>query len=244
VDLSEIVAALSAFTRDTINGLAVFVVPGPDAYSLSQGVSHPDPGAMESQVSDYLLLGIDFSTTSPELLSRPIAAALGPDLSEVRLAASRDLRLGEALDRLLGSDETVPLTLGVALLLDFLAVQVAPSSLNGPFLSPFARLSYAGKARVFESLEDPPPGLVARVGARMPESLRPALPGQLAYVGGVLLEFAAIGAYIDWAAFDPGTRTVGEFPISWRLTGYQPDGVSEGWDDFQGYYQDRQAVEF
>jgi hypothetical protein len=252
MDLSEIVAALGDLTRDTFNGWTVFVAPGPDAYSVAQGVADWQPGAMEAQAPDYVMLGIDFSLRPPHPLARPIAAALGPALGDVRLPPparavpldrARAVPLDRALAVLLDSDEVVPLSLAIALLLNFLATQVSAESVDGMFLSPFARLTFAEKAGVLERLEDPAPELVARIAAETPEAIRPAIAGQLAYVGGVLFVLPAIATYIDWLAFDRRTKTMLNHPTSWRLTGFQPDGPVEGWDDHQGYYQDRQRLE-
>ena len=145
---------------------------------------------------------------------------------------------------LLDGGEVIPLSLATALLLNFLATQVNPASADGPFLSPLARLTFADKARVLERLEDPAPELVARIAAETSDAIiRPAIAGQLAYVGGALFVLPAIATYIDWLAYDRQTRTMLKRPISWQLTGFQPDGPVEGWDDHQGYYQDRQKVE-
>jgi hypothetical protein len=244
MDLSEIVAALGDLTRDTFNGWTVFVAPGPDAYSVAQGVADWQPGAMEAQAPDYVMLGIDFSLRPPHPLARPIAVALGPALGDVQLPlAAGAVPLDWALAVLIESDEMIPLSLAIALLLNFLATQVSAESVDGRFLSPFARLTFAEKAGVLERLEDPAPELVARIAAETPEAIRPAIAGQLAYVGGALFVLPAIATYIDWLAFDRQTKTMLKPPTSWRLASFQPDGPVEGWDDHQGYYQDRQKME-
>jgi hypothetical protein len=245
MDIREIVAALGELTRDTFNGSAVFVAPGPDAYSVAQGVADWQPGAMEAQAPDYIMLGIDFSLRPPHPLARPIATSLGLALGEVELPLpSGAVPLDRALAVLLDSDEVIPLSLAIALLVNFLAMQVSPASARGSFLAPFARLTFAEKAGVLERLEDPAPELVARIAAQTPEPLRPAIAGQLAYVGGMLFVLPAIATYIDWLAFDRQTKTMLKHPTSWLLAGFQPDGPVEGWDDHQGYYQDRQSVSY
>jgi hypothetical protein len=245
MDLSEIVAALGDLTRDTFNGWTVFVVPGPDAYSVAQGVADRQPGAIEAQAPDYVMLGIDFSIRPPYPLASPIAAALGPALGDVQLPLpSGAVPLDRALAVLLDGGEVIPLSLATALLLNFLATQVNPASVDGQFLSPLARLTFAEKARVLERLEDPAPELVARIAAETSEAIiRPAIAGQLTYVGGALFVLPAIATYIDWLAYDRQTRTMLKPPTSWLLTGFQPDGPVEGWDDHQGYYQDRRKVD-
>ncbi|GAA2608188.1 hypothetical protein SMC26_29185 [Actinomadura fulvescens] len=238
-----ITTALRELTWDTFAGVASFVVPGRDAHSAAQGTPRAESGALESQVPDFLILGIDFSMENPDVLSRPIAAGLRSGLNKAPLG-SLPVSLGDAAGVLLDEPAPVPLTDALALLLCFLAVETDPASAYGDrFPSPFARLTAMGKGRVFAQLEDPVPGLVDRIAAHAAEPLRPALAGQLTYVGGVLLEFAAIGAYIDWQIFDPRTRTTGARPLSWDLTGFQPDGPLDGWDDLRGYYQGRRKTE-
>lgn len=46
-------------TRDTLNGLVVFVVPGPDAYSIAQGQTTESPGALEARTTDILIESLD-----------------------------------------------------------------------------------------------------------------------------------------------------------------------------------------
>ena len=49
-------------THDTINGLAAFVSPGPDVYSVAQGVSTDDPGGIAMGATDAYIhaLNLDF----------------------------------------------------------------------------------------------------------------------------------------------------------------------------------------
>jgi hypothetical protein len=46
-------------TRDTLNGLVVFVCPGPDPYSVAQGETTEEPGALEANTTDNLILNLD-----------------------------------------------------------------------------------------------------------------------------------------------------------------------------------------
>jgi hypothetical protein len=48
--------------HDTFNGLLAFVVPGPDRYSVSQGVSTPELGGVDAGVADALIAALDEST--------------------------------------------------------------------------------------------------------------------------------------------------------------------------------------
>lgn len=112
--------------------------------------------------------------------------------------------------------DTIPLSAGVATLLNALAVTVNPLASAGVFLSPFARLRFSDKAEVFRRLEALDLG-----DAIAPEPFT-AASGNLRFIAGALLEFVAFGTYSE--------RT----PVGWRLSGYP--GVADGWDDFKGYW--------
>jgi hypothetical protein len=131
----------------------------------------------------------------------------------------------------------------MALLLDLVAILVNPLSVIGLFRSPFARLSYADKAKVFKMLEGPAPDLVALLDGSLPQPLKGSLSGLLRFVSGALLELSAFGAYNEWAVFDKQTRTLTARPVGWQLSGYLPDGPVEGWNEFKGYYQGRTKAE-
>jgi hypothetical protein len=136
----------------------------------------------------------------------------------------------------LANDVTLPLSQAVAVYLNALALQVNPAAAGGLLLSPFARLSAAEKAEVFRRMEEldlPDDGL--------PEPFT-AASGNLRFIAGALVEFVAFGTYSEWHAFDPEARTLRERPVGWHLTGYQPDGPVEGWDEGQRYFQGRTEV--
>jgi hypothetical protein len=244
--LRELLAELS---RDTLNGLTTFVVPGQDRYSRAQGTRRAEPGALEAQATDFLMESLDNFVPFPESLAQPVAAALQTALSDLTIPLPRGLldllplvdTLDEALGRLLSSGETIPLSLVVALLLNLVATQVNPLAVSGAFLSPFARLRYADKAAAMALVEGPHPDLVAALDTELPEPLRGSVSGVLRFVGGALLEFPAFGSYSEWAVFDPATRSLESRPVGWQLTGYP--GVSDGWDDLLGYYQGRTSVD-
>ena len=66
--------------------------------------------------------------------------------------------------------------------------------------------------------------------------------GAIELVGGALLEFASFGSHNEWAVLDPSGGTLRGRPVGWQLSGYQPRGPVEGWDEFLGYYQNRTEV--
>jgi hypothetical protein len=98
-----------------------------------------------------------------------------------------------------------------------LAINPAPS---GPFASAFSNLSFAEKGKVFELLEGNPAS---------------------APLAGVLPAAVGFLAYAETAVFDPVTRTISGRPIGWDLSSYT--GVSDGRDEFRGYFRNRRRAD-
>src|SRR5262245_49780145 len=72
-------AALAAgpdLTRDTLNGVAVFFVPGPDPYSAHQGESTPEPGGLGTGAGEGLFQGLNFANPFVPNLADVVAALL------------------------------------------------------------------------------------------------------------------------------------------------------------------------
>jgi hypothetical protein len=144
---------------------------------------------------------------------------------------------------ILENDRATPLSLPVALLLNYVATVTNPVSLHGAFVSPFARLSFADKAHAMEMLETSQSNLVALLDAQVPQPLKSSVSGLLKFLGGALHEFAAFGSLGESQRFNPRTRTLSGRPVGWQLTGFLPDGqTGDGWDDLLGYYQNRREV--
>lgn len=178
--------------RQALEGLAAYVLPGNDPYSVAQGVTAPGPG------------GVGAGAVAPlvAMLDRFIAAsAVGADRT------------------------TVPVSTATALLLDDFAQQVDPLS-RGPFVSPFARLSDADKARALQRFDEDQ--VVARA------------VGELRYVSAVLLPVLAFMAFSEAPAYDPATRTLRRTPVGWDIAGYT--GPAHGHAEFGGYFQGRKRV--
>ena len=163
--------------HDTFNGLLAFIVPGPDDYSVAQGVSTVEPGGVDEGVTDILIATLDETTPFLPQFSATVASILN----------------------------------GIALV-----VNPSPS---GQFLSPFACLSFAEKAAVFQIMDGT-------------DSLKP--------LAGVLPAFVAFFCYSEAAVFDPVTRTLTGDPIAWDLSSYQ--GVADGRNEFLGYFENRREV--
>jgi hypothetical protein len=163
--------------HDTFNGLLAFIVPGPDDYSVAQGVSTVELGGVDLGVTDILIATLDETTPFLPQFSATVAA-----------------------------------------ILNSLALVVNPSP-GGTFLSPFACLSFAEKAAVFQIMDGT-------------DSLKP--------LAGVLPAFVAFFCYSEAAAFDPVTRSLTGEPIAWQLSSYQ--GVADGRNEFLGYFENRRKV--
>jgi hypothetical protein len=241
---------LAELARDTLNGLVVFVVPGPDAYSRAQGTRRREPGALDARATDFMIEALDNFVPFPDEVARPVAAALATGLADLGIELPGLLggllpglveMLDDVLADLLQSDETIPLSLVVALLLNLAATQVNPLAVNGLFVSPFARLSHNQKAQAFALIEGTDADLVAALDTQLPEPLRQSVSGVLRFIGGALLEFPAFASYNEWAVLDRRTKTLRNTPVGWRLSGY--GGVSDGWDELLGYYQGRTEVD-
>src|SRR5262245_24978223 len=107
----------------------------------------------------------------------------------------------------------------VAAILNNLAHLVHPSP-AGPFQSPFANLTYPEKVAVLQLMD----------ATEALKSLGGGLPAFLAYL-----------CYSDAGTFDPATRTLTAPPVGWTMANYR--GVSDGRDEFQGYFQNRRRAD-
>jgi hypothetical protein len=125
-----------------------------------------------------------------------------------------------------GSTTTIPASGGVATLLNDFALQVNPGASSGPFLSPFARLTFGEKAEVFKRFE-------------ADDSTSSAL-NELKFVSGILPGFVAFLAWSEAGVIDPDTRAPRTRPVGWQLSGY--GGPAEGHAELKGYYEGRRAA--
>jgi hypothetical protein len=113
-------------------------------------------------------------------------------------------------------DESTPFipsfSVQVAGILNGIAQGVNPGG-GGTLASPFANLSFAQKAAVFQVMDATP---------------------ALELFGGLLPLFAAFFCYSEAGVLDPATRKLTGQPLGWTLCHYQ--GVADGRDEFLGYF--------
>ena len=74
--LSRAEAAPLDLVRDTLNGFLALIVPGPDAYSQSQGVTTPEPGGVDANVLNALIATLDLSIPFLPPFSAVVAGTL------------------------------------------------------------------------------------------------------------------------------------------------------------------------
>ena len=244
--LTDLAPVFDALSEDTINGLIAFVVPGPDAYSVAQGVSDTAPGGLAADGAAFMLNALDNFYPVPQepllLLVQALATGISSNLPSFTLSPTLFLladELDEVLQVLLAGETTVPLSLLVALLLNFVATLVDPAAINGDFLSPFSRLDFAQKTQAFQLMETDAANIAAAIDSQITEPVRDSISGLIEFLAGALLEFAAFGSYSEFGAFDPTTRTLTATPVGWTLSSYlalAPNNQPvEGWDEFKGY---------
>lgn len=246
---SAVFDAVEAFSLDTMRGICVMVMPGPDQWSARQGTLRTDPGPIEVGGGEFIKDLFDNYLAMGDQLARPLALGMAQALSDLGIATAPFLGLSDAegrrIDEVIGyeySDRVLPLSLPIALLLNIGALLAAPGAIVGPLGSPFSRLSLADKLRVLQAIEGPVPELVSIIDSALPVPFRASASGFLRFAGGILLEGTAFSVYSEMNAYDPATGEVYPRPVSWDLTGYRPNGLVDGHDEFIGYYQGRTEV--
>ena len=123
-----------------------------------------------------------------------------------------------ATTTVLGPDVSPPASNGVAALLNAYAMRVNPTATRGGFPSPFARLSFAEKAKVFELFEG-----------------EPSADGtELRFVAGILPGLVALVALSEAGVYDRDRRELESRPVGWDISGY--GGPADGHDELKGYW--------
>jgi hypothetical protein len=139
----------------------------------------------------------------------------------------------DTVDRLLpasvlGSQSVnVPAATAIALLFNHFAVQVDPAAASGVFVSPFARLPFAGKADALRRIES--------------DETLSSVVEVIRYVSSVIPAFAAFMSFGEAGVYDPARRTLRARPIGWDICRF--GGPAEGHAGFRGYYAGRRAAD-
>lgn len=129
----------------------------------------------------------------------------------------------ETLDRFLPSNP--PLSATAATILNEVATTVRGSSRHGKFSSAFANLSFAEKARVFQTIE----------GFGGPEA------GPFRFLFGNLPDLVAFLAYSEAGVFGRRRGRLRRRPLGWSITRY--GGTADGHAEFKGYLGGRGAAQ-
>lgn len=139
------------------------------------------------------------------------------------IEAGTPAALIRTLDQFLPS--ALPLSSTAATILNELAANVEPASRHGRFASPFANLSVAGKAKVFQAAE----------------SLEGESAGPIRFLVGNLPDLVAFLAFSEAGSYDPRRRRLLRRPVGWRLTRYA--GLADGRKELKGYWEGRKAAD-
>lgn len=238
--VERMAAQLSLLTRSTMAGVAAFLVPGNDLYSLVQGRYSLFPGGVSAKGDAFLVYM--FNNYLPFPGTETLATRLGQPLERLPLPLGdgTTVSLGAAVQEVLSTTDSVPLSTLLGLLLNALALTVRPSTALSLLLPPFSALSWAEKARVMELLELPGSVALQMVSERLQEPITKTLLAYVQLIGLGLLAFAGSGSFSEWGVIDPARRTLTAKPVGWTISRYQ--GVSDGWNEFRGYYQGRRSV--
>jgi hypothetical protein len=114
-------------------------VPGSDKYSQAQGVTSTRPGGIDAKGPDVFLIDLDEFLPLPDSYVHALAASFTTSVSDIpipldllgplaRLGEQFAAQMDDALRSLTQSDAAVPLSLLIALMLNFLGTQVNPGS--------------------------------------------------------------------------------------------------------------------
>lgn len=234
-------------STDAMRGMVVMMMPAGDPYSVRQGVTANGPGPLDQNAPESFVNLVDRFIPQGDQLLRPVAVALSTTLVDLTggvPGALPDAERARVIDEAIGyrfNDRTFPATLLAGLLLDVGALLVDVRSIDGPFASAFANSTYTSKCRVMELIESPLPLLVSLIDDALPQPLAGSASGVLKFLGGILLDGAAFTAWSEHELYDRHTRTLSARPIAWDITGYRPNGLVDGHDEFIGFHKGMNA---
>lgn len=249
-------SALESLRNDTFFAMSAFAVPGNDPYSQVQGVTTAYPGGVGTRADLYISGGTDMLVPMPPEFTQQMLTAIGaylqfcpmeiPDDAAASLGENGEWLL-EHLDYRLGSylEQGVANSVLVSLLMNLAATLQNREATSGPFVAPFANLTWEDKARVLDELDGDRSWLKTAVTWGVQDNdYRRAVPGVIQSFIAFILRLGGFSAYNEFAVFNPADNTIVQRPLGWVLSQYQPSAppVADGWDDFIGYYQGRRSV--
>jgi hypothetical protein len=239
--LERLAAELDILARHTMAGVASFCVPGSDLYSIGQGMTTlAAPGGVAAKADAFLVYMFDHYLPLPG--ATQLATGLGEPFRglSLTLADGSKVNLGGAVTEVVASLDSVPLSLLLSLLLNALALSVRPSSAVGLLPSPFARPVVAGQGQSLRTAGDA--GQQCRRHGQ-PEA-RTAFDAHADRLCAVDRAGAAglrgFGRLQRMGRAGSGHAHLRSRPVGWRIANYA--GVSDGWDDLKGYYQNRKEA--
>ena len=150
--------------------------PVPTRTRSPRGCTTRHPGGLDADGTAFLLNALDNFYPVPQepllMLVQALATGINANLPSVHLPPLLDVladELDAALQALLTGETTVPLSLLVALLLNFVATLVDATAVHGNFISPFSRLSFAEKAKAFQLMETEAADIAASIDSNLTE---------------------------------------------------------------------------
>ena len=209
-------------------------------------MSDTAPGGIAADATSFMLTALDDFFPIPEepmrLLVQAVTTGLAanlPGLPGFPLALGLVAELDAALADLLAGSAPAPLSLLAALLLNFVATLTSSPALHGTFISPFSRLTFTEKTKVFAFIEGQAATVASLIDGGVSEPARDSISGVIEFLGGALVEFAAFASYSEYGVFNPGTGTLRGTPVGWTLSQYLTEAPNrlppEGWAEFKGY---------
>lgn len=245
---------LREVVRDTFAGIAAFVCPGPDRFSVQQGETDDAPGGVDADGGGFLAHALDHYLPYPDAFVRPFVQGLRTasagggaepvgDLLDVADEVAR--AIDDAVLAVLANDATVPASLPAAMVLNLATTVADPATLAGPFpASPFANGTMAQKAAAFRVLDEDVAGIVALVDADLDEPGRAAISGLVRFLSASLVHFTAFGIYSEWST-SRGRGDVVARPVGWDLANFTPGEMvpADGWDELRGYWKGRRQAD-
>lgn len=254
-DGTEVLAPpLREVVLETFAGIAAFVCPGPDRFSVQQGETADDPGGVDADGGGFLTHALDHYLPYPDAVLRPFVQGLGTATSGggaepagglLDVADEVARAIDDAVVAVLANDATVPASLPAAMVLNLAATVADPATLAGPFpASPFANGTMAQKAGAFRVLDEDAAGIVAMVDADLDEPSRSAISGLVRFLSASLVHFTAFGIYSEWST-SRGRGDVIARPVGWDLASFTPGEMvpADGWDELRGYWQGRRQAD-